>query len=444
MRQTADEMNLKTLASLNLLISQVRAGALVLGPRGSARAAAQSSRSSSPAAATPAAAKPAAFIDIGANLLDPMFLGEYRGKQAHPPDIDAVLSRAASAGVERAIVTAGSLEESRCALEFVRAQRAASPVALYSTVGVHPTRALEFLPTAERSQLEASMSAVADAAAAAEASAAAGADTGLAAAAALAAATAALDALQAELLARPAVCAARDAHIASLRAVLAEGLAEGIVVAVGECGLDYDRLFFCPAAAQRAGFEAQLTLAAESRLPVFLHNRNTGGDFAAACAAAQPLMGAVLRGVCPPPTHFGDFGALSGRACGGQIGGHSAGGGWPAEDVWLALGRWCTRLTARPPSSRRCSGSGSTLASTAARCAAPPTWPRQCACRPRGCTSRRTLPGAPSSARTRGTRTCARSARRAASRTPAATRDCACGRAPWTLETRTCLQVRRA
>ena len=56
-------------------------------------------------------------------MLDSMFEGDYRGKKAHPPDVDAVLARAADAGVERLIVTAGNLEESRRALEFVRAQQ---------------------------------------------------------------------------------------------------------------------------------------------------------------------------------------------------------------------------------------------------------------------------------------------------------------------------------
>lgn len=52
------------------------------------------------------------------------------------------------------------------------------------------------------------------------------------------------------------------------------------VVAVGECGLDYFRNF-SPPAAQREAFEAQLQLAAELRLPVFLHQRDAHDDFVA-------------------------------------------------------------------------------------------------------------------------------------------------------------------
>jgi len=52
------------------------------------------------------------------------------------------------------------------------------------------------------------------------------------------------------------------------------------VVAAGECGLDYFRNFATPAA-QRAAFSAQLEIAAEMRKPVFLHQRDAHGDFAA-------------------------------------------------------------------------------------------------------------------------------------------------------------------
>lgn len=45
------------------------------------------------------------FIDIGANLLDDSFQGRYNGgSQKHEPDLDAVLDRAAAAGVEKVIV----------------------------------------------------------------------------------------------------------------------------------------------------------------------------------------------------------------------------------------------------------------------------------------------------------------------------------------------------
>lgn len=39
------------------------------------------------------------LIDIGANLLDDMFQGVYRGKRAHPADFELMLQRAKAAGV---------------------------------------------------------------------------------------------------------------------------------------------------------------------------------------------------------------------------------------------------------------------------------------------------------------------------------------------------------
>lgn len=47
------------------------------------------------------------------------------------------------------------------------------------------------------------------------------------------------------------------------------------VVAVGECGLDFNRNFSTPQEQERA-FEAQLALAAASGLPLFLHERDAG------------------------------------------------------------------------------------------------------------------------------------------------------------------------
>lgn len=47
------------------------------------------------------------------------------------------------------------------------------------------------------------------------------------------------------------------------------------VVAVGECGLDFNRNYSTPAEQEQA-FEAQLGLAAESGLPVFIHERDAG------------------------------------------------------------------------------------------------------------------------------------------------------------------------
>ena len=79
------------------------------------------------------------FIDIGANLTDRMYSGEYNGSNKHPADLQAVIARAQEAGVEKMIVTGGSLEESRQAVKLAEQHEQ-----LVATVGCHPTRCGEF------------------------------------------------------------------------------------------------------------------------------------------------------------------------------------------------------------------------------------------------------------------------------------------------------------
>ncbi|KAK3031419.1 hypothetical protein RJ639_036160 [Escallonia herrerae] len=146
---------------------------------------------------------------------DNMFKGIYNGKQCHLPDISAVLSRAWSAGVDRIIVTGGSLEESKEALAI-----AETDARLFCTVGVHPTRCNEFDGSGDP-----------------------------------------------------------EGHFQALLSLAKEGVEKGKVVAIGECGLDYDRLHFCPSEIQKRYFKRQFELAYAMKLPMFLHMRAAAEDF---------------------------------------------------------------------------------------------------------------------------------------------------------------------
>ena len=67
----------------------------------------------------------------------------------------------------------------------------------------------------------------------------------------------------------------------------------GHVVAVGECGLDYFRNF-SPREAQLAAFQQQLEIAAETGLPVFLHQRDAHDDFV---DMLEPMLPKLSRAV---------------------------------------------------------------------------------------------------------------------------------------------------
>jgi TatD DNase family protein len=70
-------------------------------------------------------------------------------------------------------------------------------------------------------------------------------------------------------------------------------LAHDEVVAVGECGLDYFR-DFSPRPAQRRAFERQLQIAADTRKPLFLHQRDAHEDFLAIMREFEGRLGPAV------------------------------------------------------------------------------------------------------------------------------------------------------
>lgn len=87
---------------------------------------------------------------------------------------------------------------------------------------------------------------------------------------------------------------ASDASPQALREI-AELAGKSRVVAVGECGLDYNR-DFSPRDAQRRAFEAQLEIASGTTKPVYLHERDAHDDFVRILERWRPkLAGGVVH-----------------------------------------------------------------------------------------------------------------------------------------------------
>jgi TatD DNase family protein len=75
------------------------------------------------------------------------------------------------------------------------------------------------------------------------------------------------------------------ALLTSLKDLALTAKASSNAVAFGEIGLDYDRLFLTAKDQQLKYFEAQLSLAVEVQLPLFLHSRAAAEDFERLLAA---------------------------------------------------------------------------------------------------------------------------------------------------------------
>lgn len=81
-----------------------------------------------------------------------------------------------------------------------------------------------------------------------------------------------------------------------LRSIAQPAKEAGLATAFGEIGLDYDRLHFSGKEAQLKYFEAQLQIAVDIQLPLFLHSRAAAADFKRLlepCLAKLPRKGLV-------------------------------------------------------------------------------------------------------------------------------------------------------
>lgn len=156
------------------------------------------------------------FFDIGMNATDTQFQGVYRSKRKHDSDFTLMHQRSIDAGCTHWLITGGELQDAREALELAKTN-----INWFSTAGVHPTR----------SNVMVSHSG------------------GL------------------------------YAYLAELKELIRSGKAAGKIKALGEFGLDYDRLDWSSKEDQLPVFTAQLDIALEADLPLFLHSRACEEDF---------------------------------------------------------------------------------------------------------------------------------------------------------------------
>ena len=180
------------------------------------------------------------YVDAGANLLDAMYQGTYHGKERHEPDLDLVLQRSYNNGIRRVISLAGTTKESEDLLALIEqldATDCEDKVSVFGTVGIHPTRcAEEFAEKISHDTDENNTQWV------------------------------------------PKTEQKQKEIVDKLISLANNGKSSGNIVAIGECGLDYARLQFCPKDIQQIGLRAQLEVAIETKLPLYLHNRESGED----------------------------------------------------------------------------------------------------------------------------------------------------------------------
>ncbi|KAI7222634.1 Mg-dependent DNase [Hortaea werneckii] len=90
-----------------------------------------------PETAPPKPTKPLRFADIAVTATAKEFAGIYRGRQCHEPDFAATLPRAASAGVEKVMLTGMSLDD----VDFNTKLVEQHPTQCSLTIGIHPYHA---------------------------------------------------------------------------------------------------------------------------------------------------------------------------------------------------------------------------------------------------------------------------------------------------------------
>jgi len=197
------------------------------------------------------------FVDIGANLLDLRYTdGIYYGKKRHESDFEQVIQRSIEYGVTHLVLTAGTLQESKEAIRVVRKlrQRQQQPPALFlgCTVGIHPTRCQQefvdnLITNDDDDDDDGSNSS----------------DN--------------KDHNHIQTTTTRTTTTATNV-LEELYELAKDGVTDGSVVAIGEIGLDYDRLEFTSKSIQTEFLKRQLQLFSSSFLLGSSNSKNKNND----------------------------------------------------------------------------------------------------------------------------------------------------------------------
>ena len=155
------------------------------------------------------------FFDIAANLCSEEFQGIYHEKKYHETDVDEVIERANKMGVKKMLFAAGNFEDTK--ISYNLSQKSSN---YYITSGIHPCRTTEALKLFNN-------------------------------------------------------------DIESIFKNLDEliNLYKDKIIAIGECGLDYDLLHYSNKEDQLKLFSPHFSLAEKYNLPMYFHDRNSNDEF---------------------------------------------------------------------------------------------------------------------------------------------------------------------
>ncbi|CDO95001.1 unnamed protein product [Kluyveromyces dobzhanskii CBS 2104] len=184
------------------------------------------------------------YYDIGFNISDHMFQGKYHGRKNHDSDLANVLNRCRITRVDKLLITGSSIHESKHSIKLCSEFASENGPKMMYTIGVHPCSVNEFVPKHAKSHCET--------------------DGGE------------------ELPFKITDHAFTKGMLHELYNLYRHQSKadDDHFRAIGEIGLDYDRLHFSGKEIQKFFFLEQLKLSCFfPNKPLFLHMRNCAGDF---------------------------------------------------------------------------------------------------------------------------------------------------------------------